>query len=145
MEPVVPAAGVLLDRVGEPAVESREIHADDDVGFALQRQAAKPVEESAKLEIMLHHAGQADDRMLGQVEGQFHPGVFHAGSASAEKPGLEPGPERLQIGRIRRFDGSQLPSQSADEFGGQHVAAGFAGNDHDLFGLHLFSRLQVEN
>ena len=139
MEPVCVRASVLPDGTGKAAVEAREIHADDRVGLAFQRELEELAEQSAKLEIVLQRFGQADHRMRRHVKGQVHSGGSHLRPAGAEKPRLQAGVQRLVIRGRNRFRIGHFPPQGAHEFRRQHIAAGLARNQHEALWFHDFS------
>ncbi len=76
------------------------------------------------------------------VEGQLDAGLSHARAAGAEEPRGQVRLQRLMVMGVSlrmKHHGAQL----VDEFSGQHVAAGFAGNEHDAFGSHAMIRRVV--
>ena len=145
MEPVCVRASVLPDGAGKAAVEAGEVNADDRVGLAFQRELEELAEQPAKLEIILQRFGQADHRMRRHVKGQVHSGGSHLWSAGAEKPRLQAGVQRLVIRGWNRFRIGHFPPQGEHEFRRQHVAAGFARNQHEASWFHeLCQPLWVE-
>ena len=54
--------------MAETQIESAKIHADDDIRFAFNRQRKQLIEEPTELEIIFQRVGNADDRMLSQIE-----------------------------------------------------------------------------
>ena len=131
VEPVGVRASVLPDGMGKAAVEPGEIHADDRVGLALQRELEELVEQPAELEIVLQHLRQANHRMRGHVEGQVHSRSGHVRAARAEEARLQAGVQRLVIRRRNRFRLRELLAQGAHEFRRQHVPAGLARDQHE--------------
>ena len=84
-------ADVFLDRLAEAQVEPAVIHADDHVRLAFDRQREQLVEQPPKFEIFFQHVRDADDRVLRQVEGQFHAGGGHLRPPAPKKTGADGG------------------------------------------------------
>src|SRR6266568_4143970 len=61
VEPAGTSAHILLDAMSKAAIEPGEIHANNCVWLAVQRQVVKTNEEPPEVEVVFQHAGQADD------------------------------------------------------------------------------------
>src|SRR5215471_21117958 len=97
VEPAASWPGISPNRVGEPPVKPRKVHANDGVGLAFESEPVKLLEESPEFLKVLQHFPEADDGVDGHVEGQVHSRSRHAGPAGSEEPRLQTGGERLII------------------------------------------------
>jgi len=85
----------------ESQIEPAVVHANDDVRLARDGQLEQLAEQAAEFAVFFEHVRYADDRVWGEIEGEFHPRGGHAGSAGAEKSRRQLRAQGLDIGRGR--------------------------------------------
>ena len=100
------------------------IHADDGVRLALDGQCQQLIEQPPELEIIFQHVGNADDRVLRQVKGQFHSGVGHFWPPAPKNCG------RARLASLRRG------KQRGNQFRREQIPARLAGDEHERFRFH---------
>src|SRR5215831_6458093 len=74
--------------------------------------------------------------MLSEIECEFDTFSLHSRAAGSEESRFESGAQWLGISTIDGVRSHQLATQRPNELCRQRVAAGFAGDNHDLWRLH---------
>src|SRR5438876_6448468 len=131
VKPIAARARVVSYGVSKPAIEGEEIDTNNGIRFPFESELVKLVKEALKGEIVLESIGKPDDGMRGHVEGQLNSGSRHTRTARAEKARLEAGVEGLVIQGGGGLESGQLFPQGRHQFSRQHIAAGFAGDEHE--------------
>jgi hypothetical protein len=126
MEPPGSLTDKLSDGMSKPAIKTAEIHADDHIGLAIQREAEQLAEQPSKSEIVFYHVEQTDYGMLCHIESKLYSRFGHPRPAGAKKARLKRRLKRLEIGREDWFGAVEFLPQATDEVGGPDVTAGFA-------------------
>src|ERR1017187_1685251 len=80
---------------------------------------------SPKFQKIFQHVRDANDRMLCQVEGQFHAGGGHLRAARAE-----------ENGRRWRTENGGLLAQRGHQFRREQIPARLPGDEHEVFWFH---------
>src|SRR5204863_6080441 len=116
---------IFLDGAPETAIKARVINADNDIRLPFQGEAEEFGKDASQRAVLSYGIGNAHDSERGHVNRESHARLLHPVSARAEK--LRWKRHRADLRRL---------FQGLDQFGGQPIPAGLAGDEHKREASH---------